>query len=125
MVDNENDAVRMDRSLVPPEAEDITGTKQRFAPARYYGTCQQCYEISGWYAGRHCEESGLVFRVGTTKQSHSESRQKQASVRRQSVRFENLTPRVTAFGGSPNEIASSPFPHFNPAPRNDASHATR
>ncbi len=35
MVDNGNDAVRMDGSSVPPEAEAITGTKQSFAPARY------------------------------------------------------------------------------------------
>jgi hypothetical protein len=36
MVDNGNDAVRIDGSSVPPEAEKIIGTKQSFAPARYY-----------------------------------------------------------------------------------------
>jgi hypothetical protein len=36
MVDNEDDAVRINDLHVPPEAEGIIGTKQSFAPARYY-----------------------------------------------------------------------------------------
>jgi hypothetical protein len=43
----------------------------------------------------------------------------------QNVRFKNHTPPVTGFGGDTGEIASSPCPHGNPAPRNDASHTTR
>jgi hypothetical protein len=51
MVDNGNDAVRINDSLVPPEAEAIGGTKQRFAPARSpsrqpvslrASSCRQC-----------------------------------------------------------------------------------
>jgi hypothetical protein len=36
IIRNGNDAVRIDGSSVPPEAEKIIGTKQSFAPARYY-----------------------------------------------------------------------------------------
>ncbi len=36
MGDSEDDAVRLDGFHVPPEAEGIVGTKQRFAPAPYY-----------------------------------------------------------------------------------------
>ncbi|MBD0255924.1 MAG: tetratricopeptide repeat protein [Cytophagales bacterium] len=42
-----------------------------------------------------------------------------------SIRFSNLTPRVTAFGGDMGETASLPCPLFNLAPRNDASYTTR
>jgi hypothetical protein len=36
MVDTGKDVVRIDGFHVPPLAEAITGTKQSFAPARYY-----------------------------------------------------------------------------------------
>ena len=32
------------------------------------------HEMSGWYAMRHCEESGRAMGVGMTKQSHPERR---------------------------------------------------
>ncbi len=79
MVDNENDAVRMDRSLVPPEAEDITGTKQRFAPARYYAPApassamrlarlMRCViaRSQGWFSGL-ARRSNLIRRAAKNR----------------------------------------------------------